>query len=110
MNGCDVSCFEISKKAAVDCHAGQIHTNHETMSGLRGKILKLKLSDRTFDCGCGKPENRDVHAAKNMVRIAEMVLGNLDEVPVERREITRVEFCEAFGKRFPAGFRLSCET
>ncbi len=65
-----------------------------------GAVHAMSLSDRTFRCGCGAVADRDVHAAENMVRIAEMVLGEDLSVPVGRRELKREEFLRAYEERF----------
>ena len=57
----------------------------------------MKLSDRKFVCSCGVAEDRDVHAAKNMVRLYEMMR---DFVGAERTEFKRVDFEEAYESRF----------
>ncbi len=46
---------------------------------------ELKVWNRTFVCECGVSEDRDVHAAKNMVWMYENNLG------VERAKVTRME-------------------
>lgn len=51
----------------------------------------ITLDDRTYACGCGYSEDRDVHAAKNMVEIAKSCFKN-NLVPPEQREITLTEF------------------
>ena len=65
-----------------------------------GAVHAMGMSDRTFRCGCGAVADRDVHAAENMVRIAEMVLGEDLSVPVGRRELKREEFLKAYAERF----------
>ena len=58
----------------------------------------ITLDDRTYVCGCGYAEDRDVHAAKNMIEIAKSCFEN-HLVPPEQREITLTEFEGfAFGK------------
>ena len=51
----------------------------------------LTLADRTYICSCGYREDRDVHAAKNMVEIAKSCFKDRF-VPTEHREITLMEF------------------
>lgn len=51
----------------------------------------LTLADRTYVCSCGYQEDRDVHAAKNMLEIAKSCFED-HFVPVEHREITLTEF------------------
>lgn len=60
-----------------------------------GKVHEIKLSDRTFKCECGVKGDRDVHAAKTMLEIVEML-----KLPPEQREVKRVEFLEAYSKKF----------
>lgn len=52
----------------------------------------LTLSDRIYSCSCGHKEDRDIHAARNMIEIAHLVFENKNLVPTEHREITLVEF------------------
>lgn len=52
----------------------------------------LTLSDRIYSCSCGHKEDRDIHAAKNMIKIVHLVFENKNLVPTEHREITLVEF------------------
>ena len=52
---------------------------------------ELSLNDRTYVCECGYSNNRDVHAAQNMLNIKNLVMDNLT-VPMERREVKREEF------------------
>ena len=49
------------------------------------------MNDRTYVCDCGYQEDRDVHAAKNMILINNLVKNNFT-VPTEHREVTLVEF------------------
>ena len=52
----------------------------------------ITLEDRIFNCGCGYEFDRDIHSAKNMIVIKNLVLSNNNFVPTEHREITLVEF------------------
>ena len=52
----------------------------------------LTLEDRVFKCGCGYTEDRDIHAAKNMLEIKNKVFQKFNFVPTEHREITLTEF------------------
>ena len=69
-----------------------------------GKTHSMKTSQRTFKCICGVKEDRDIHAAKNMVQLVEMILGKRLSVPVGRREFKREEFLEAYEKRFSKSY------
>ena len=60
-----------------------------------GKVHKIKLSDRTFKCECRVEDDRDIHAAKTMLEIVKML-----NLPMEHREVKRVEFLEAYSKKF----------
>ena len=40
-----------------------------------GKIHSLTLADRVFSCECGVNEDRDVHAAKNMIVMSKIKVG-----------------------------------
>ena len=48
------------------------------------KLNELSLNDRTYVCECGYEQDRDIHAAKNMLNIKNLVMNNLI-VPTERR-------------------------
>ena len=60
----------------------------------------ITLEDRIFKCGCGYEFDRDIHSAKNMLKIKDIVFSKLNfvltdnqsVVPTEHREITLVEF------------------
>ena len=69
-----------------------------------GKTYGMKPSQRTFKCTCGVKEDRDIHAAQNMIAIVEMILGQKISVPVGRREFKREEFLEAYEKRFSKSY------
>ena len=60
-----------------------------------GKKHPIGLDDRTYSCECGYQEDRDIHSAKNMLNIKNMVFSKLNLVPTEHREVKREEFCEA---------------
>ena len=54
-----------------------------------GHTTKTSVDKRTFTCQyCGYTDDRDTHAAKNMIRLA---TDSDEAIPVERRELTRVE-------------------
>ena len=55
------------------------------------KLNELSLNDRTYVCECGYQEDRDIHAAQNMLNIKNLVL-NSNLVPTEHREVTLMEF------------------
>ena len=69
-----------------------------------GKTYDMKPSQRTFKCICGVKEDRDIHAAQNMVKLVEMMLGENLSVPVGRREFKREEFLEAYEKQFSKSY------
>ena len=46
----------------------------------------ITLDDRTYDCHCGYNEDRDIHAAKNMVSIWQSLVEN-NLVPMDSREV-----------------------
>ena len=52
----------------------------------------MSLDKRTYVCECGYQEDRDIHSAKNMLAIKNLVFDKLNFVPTEHREITLVEF------------------
>ena len=55
---------------------------------------ELSLNDRTYRCECGYSQDRDIHAAQNMLNIKNLVEKN-NLVPMERREVKPAEFCAA---------------
>ena len=58
-----------------------------------GKKHPIGLDDRTYSCECGYQEDRDIHSAKNMLNIKNLVFSNLNvSVPTEHREVTLMEF------------------
>lgn len=57
----------------------------------------ITLADRTYHCGCGYTEDRDVHSARNMLAIRDMVLSHLRKLPTEHREVTLTEFRTSIG-------------
>ena len=57
------------------------HTKHD-----------ISLDERTYVCECGYHEDRDIHSAKNMLAIKNLVLSKNQFVPTEHREITLTEF------------------
>ena len=64
-----------------------------------GKIHEMDLSDRKFQCDCGFSEDRDVHAAKNMLEILHLIeICNL--LPPEQRNVKRAEFLTACSNKF----------
>ena len=69
-----------------------------------GRVHDMPVSRRQFKCQCGATGDRDVHAAENMLRIAEMCLGKKMSVPAGRREFTREEFLNAYRERFSADY------
>ena len=50
-----------------------------------GKKNEMPLKKRIYECECGYQEDRDVHAARNMLEISHLV-------PTEYREVTLMEF------------------
>ncbi len=52
----------------------------------------MSLDKRTYICECGYQEDRDIHSAKNMLAIKDIVCSKLNFVPTEHREITLMEF------------------
>jgi transposase len=52
----------------------------------------MSLDRRTYSCQCGYQEDRDIHSAKNMIAIKNLVFSNNNFVPTEHREITLMEF------------------
>ena len=56
------------------------------------KLNELSLNDRTYVCDCGYQEDRDVHSAKNMITIKNLIDSNNGILPTEHREVTLMEF------------------
>ena len=52
----------------------------------------MPLSERTYVCECGYSEDRDIHSARNMLKIKDIVFSKNNFVPTEHREITLMEF------------------
>ena len=52
----------------------------------------MSLEKRIYECSCGYHEDRDVHAAKNMLAIKDFVFQINNFVPTEHREVTLMEF------------------
>ena len=69
-----------------------------------GRTYNMPQSQREFNCVCGAAGDRDVHAAQNMVDIARLILENKVSVPMGRRELMRVEFLDAYEKKFGVGY------
>lgn len=57
----------------------------------------ITMEHRTYMCGCGYTEDRDVHSARNMIAIRDMVLSSLGKLPTEHREVTLTEFRASIG-------------
>ena len=57
----------------------------------------LNLSDRIIKCpNCGQIEDRDVHSAKNMIEIYDLVISK-NLVPMDSREVKLVDFRTSIG-------------
>lgn len=61
-----------------------------------GREHEMPLDERRYVCECGRSLDRDLHAARNMLEIAHLVLGKT-LVPTEHREVKRVEFLSKTG-------------
>ena len=59
------------------------------------KLNELTLDNRIYECECGYHEDRDIHAARNMLVMKNLIDSNNGILPVERRDVKRGEFCEA---------------
>ena len=62
------------------------HTKHD-----------INLDERTYICECGYSLDRDIHSAKNMLAIKDLVFSKNQFVPMEHREITLTEFRASVG-------------
>ena len=58
----------------------------------------ISLDEKTYACECGYSHDRDVHAAKNMLAIKDLVFQQNKFVPMEHREVTLMEFKAATEK------------
>jgi putative transposase len=56
-----------------------------------GNEVELKQSDRTFKCSCGVEEDRDIHAAKNMIYIIRQGLTEIKPVETKILEATSLK-------------------
>ena len=59
------------------------------------KLNELSLNDRTYICECGYQEDRDIHSAKNMLVIKNLIDSNNGILPTEYREVKREDYGEA---------------
>jgi len=59
----------------------------------------MSLDKRTYECSCGYSEDRDIHSAKNMITIKDLVFQTKNFVPTEHREITLAEFKTSVDER-----------
>lgn len=59
----------------------------------------MNLDKRTYVCECGYSEDRDIHSARNMITIKDLVFKKLNFVPTEHREITLAEFMTSIDDR-----------
>ena len=57
-----------------------------------GHRHNMTLDKRIYSCQCGYREDRDIHSAKNMLAIKNLVFSINNFVPTEHREITLMEF------------------
>lgn len=58
-----------------------------------GRKRNMSLDDRIYECECGYHEDRDIHSAKNMLAIKDLVFSSHNNfVPTEHREVTLMEF------------------
>ena len=58
----------------------------------------MSLDERTYVCECGYSEDRDIHSAKNMLAIKDLVFSSHNNfVPPGQREVTLMEFKAAAG-------------
>lgn len=57
-----------------------------------GRKHSMSLDKRTYICECGYQEDRDIHSARNMLEIKNLVFSKLNLVPTEHREVTLMEF------------------
>ena len=56
------------------------------------KKQNMSLDKKQYICECGYQEDRDIHSAKNMLTIKNLVFSKYHFVPTEHREITLMEF------------------
>ena len=72
-----------------------------------GRTYDMPQSQRTFRCVCGEHGDRDVHAAQTMVEIADLLIKNTDSIPMGHRDFKRVEFLDAYQKKFEVDYKTS---
>jgi len=63
------------------------------------KKQNMSLDKRIYKCSCGYSEDRDIHSAKNMLAIKNLVFQTQNFVPTEHREITLAEFKTSVDKQ-----------
>jgi putative transposase len=56
-----------------------------------GNKVELKQSDRIFRCNCGVVEDRDIHAAKNMIYLGQLGTEYTENKPVETNTSLNLE-------------------
>jgi putative transposase len=61
-----------------------------------GSIIEMPLYKRIFKCRCGIKEDRDIHAAQNMV----WMYNNIFKVGMGRTDLKRVEFLDYVATKF----------
>ena len=59
------------------------------------KLNELSLNDRTYKCECSYQEDRDIHSAKNMLVIKNLIDSNNGILPTEYRDVKREDYGEA---------------
>ena len=65
-----------------------------------GTKVELKLNDRVFECpNCKKKEDRDVHAAKNMIHFYLKYIASGTGVKMPVRKIEYKEFVSKLAKQ-----------
>ena len=74
-----------------------------------GQKHDVSLDERTYVCECGYSEDRDVHSAKNMLAIKDLVFQSQKFVPTEHREITLMEFKASIDKHLSLSTSLDAE-
>ena len=74
-----------------------------------GQKHDVSLNERTYACKCGYQEDRDVHSAKNMLAIKDLVFQSQKFVPTEHREITLMEFKASVDKHLSLSASLDTE-
>ena len=75
-----------------------------------GKLKKdIKLSDRTYECTCGYHEDRDVHAAQNMILLFKITTCGTQGINAFGEDVRQHESQDLCRNLVELGSRRSCQ-